>query len=308
MPKSNRTKISDKSELVRGKHKRDFTPLVFLSPILVLFFMFIVYPFFRAIWYSFNEVSLLGGIFGFSGFENYRRVFGNSNFSSFITQSLNWTLTAVFLQLIFGALGALLLNQNFKLRGTVRGLAMIPWATPSVLIALIWLWLLDPNHGIINAVLLNIGLIEEPVAFLSNSDSALNTIILIDAWQGVPFFAVMILAALQSVPDELKDAAKTDGCSKFEVYRYVVLPHILPTILITVVLRIIWTANYIDLIYILTGGGPGYSSTTIPLNSYITSYKIGDMGQGAATIMVQAAVLTFLIVFYVRLTNKREAN
>lgn len=269
--------------------------------------MFILYPFLRAIWYSINEVSLLGGMLGFTGLENYKRVFTNTDFPSVVGHSLKWTLSAVGLQLIFGCLGALLLNQNFKLRGTVRGLAMIPWATPSVLVALIWMWLLDPNHGLINAVLQNIGIIDQPVAWLSSPDKALNTLIFIDAWQGIPFFAVMILAALQSVPEELKDAAKTDGCSKFMVYRHVVLPHILPTVFITVVLRIIWTANYIDLIYILTGGGPGYSSTTIPLSSYVTAYKIGDMGQGSAIIMVQAAVLTFLIAFYVRLTNKKEA-
>ncbi len=294
--------------MVRGKRKRDFTPLVFLSPSLVLFGMFILYPFLRAIWYSVNEVSLLGGMLGFTGIENYKRVFSNPDFPSIVSHSLQWTLTAVGLQLIVGCLGSLLLNQSFKLRGTVRGLAMIPWATPSVLVALIWMWLLDPNHGLINAFAINIGLIDKPVALLSNPDTALKTLIFIDAWQGIPFFAVMILAALQSVPDELKDAAKTDGCSRFMVYRHVVLPHILPTVLITVVLRIIWTANYIDLIYILTGGGPGYASTTIPLSSYVTAYKIGDMGQGAAVIMVQAAVLTFLIVFYVRLTNQKEAK
>ena len=292
---------------MKGKRRWDFSPLVFLSPSLLLFGVFIIYPLLRALWYSLNNVSLLGGMQGFTAFQNYVSVFQNPDFPAIVQHSLQWTLSAVGLQLIFGAFGALLLNQNFKLRGAVRGLAMIPWATPSVLVALIWMWLLDPNHGLINAALLNIGVISQPVAWLSNSESALPTLILVDAWQGIPFFAVMILAALQSVPEELKDAAKTDGCSRYQVFRNVVIPHILPTVLITVVLRIIWTANYIDLIYILTGGGPGYDTTTIPLSSYVTAYKIGDMGQGAAVVMIQAAVLTFLIAFYVRLSNQKEA-
>lgn len=217
-----------------------------------------------------------------------------------------WTLGTVALQLLFGALGAMLLNQRFRFRGVVRGLAMIPWATPSVLVALIWLWLLDPNHGVINAALLHTGVIHAPIAWLATSHTALPTLILIDAWQGIPFFAVMILAALQGVPEELKDAAKTDGCNRFGVFIHVVLPYIRPTILITLVLRIIWTANYIDLIYILTGGGPGYVTTTIPLQSYRSAYKIGDFGQGTALAMVQALVLAALITIYVRLTSRRD--
>lgn len=292
---------------MRGKRKWDFTPLVFLSPSLALFGLFIIYPFVRAIWYSFHEVSLLGGVFGWTGLKNFVDVVKSGDFSQFVQHSLQWTLTAVGLQLLFGFIGALLLNQNFKLRGTARGLAMIPWATPSVLVALIWMWLLDPNHGLINGLLLKFGLIHHPIEWLSSPDTALNTLILIDAWQGIPFFAVMILAALQSVPEELKDAAKTDGCGRYQIFRNVVLPHVLPTVIITVVLRIIWTANYVDLIYILTGGGPGYSSTTLPLEAYRTAYKIGNLGQGSATIMIQAAVLAFLIAFYVRLSNKKDA-
>jgi multiple sugar transport system permease protein len=290
----------------RGRKRRDFTPLFFLSPSLTLFSVFIVYPFIRATWYSINEVSLLGGMQGFTGIHNYLNVFKDTEFPLVVKNSLLWTFCAVSLQLIFGGMVALLLNQKFRLRGMIRGLAMIPWATPSVLVALMWMWLLDPNHGIINATLLNIGIIDHPIALLSTPNTALWTLILVDVWQGIPFFAVMILAAIQSVPEELRDAAKTDGCSRAQVFRNVVIPHIFPTVLITLVLRIIWTANYIDLIYILTGGGPGYSSTTLALQSYRTAYKIGDMGQGAAMIMLQASILAFFIAYYVHLSNKKE--
>ena len=157
------------------------------------------------------------------------------------------------LQLVFGVVGALLLNQRFRLRGVVRGLAMIPWATPSVLVALIWMWLLDPNHGLVNAVLMRTGLIHSPVAWFGNPHSALPTLIVVDAWQGIPFFAVMVLAALQAVPEELKESARTDGCGFLRVFWFITVPSILPTVLITLVLRLIWTANYIDLAYVLTG-------------------------------------------------------
>jgi multiple sugar transport system permease protein len=117
---------------------------------------------------------------------------------------------------------------------------------------------------------------------------------------------VMILAALQGVPSELKESARTDGAGPWGVFRHVVVPAILPTILVTVVLRIIWTANYIDLPYVLTGGGPAYATTTLPLQSYLAAYKGGELGQGAAYAIVQAVVLAVMVVLYVRLTSRQE--
>ena len=184
---------------------------------------------------------------------------------------------------------------------------MIPWATPSVLVALIWMWLLDPNHGLVNAVLTRVGLMHSPVAWFGNPHSALATLVVVDAWQGIPFFAVMVLAALQAVPEELKESARTDGCGVLRVFRYITVPSILPTVLITLVLRLIWTANYIDLAYVLTGGGPGIASTTVPLQSYLTAYKEGALGSGAGYAVVQALVLAVLVAIYIRLTQRREA-
>ena len=292
---------------VRRKRRFNATSLIFLSPTLVLLIVFVAYPFLRSIWLSFTSSSLLAGTLGFVGGSNYAAILADSNFWTYVGNSLAWTLGGVSLQLVFGMVGALLLNQKFKLRGVVRGLAMIPWATPSVLVALIWLWMLDPNHGLIDAFLLKTGLIHSPIAWLSSPQSAMPTLIGIDAWQGIPFFAIMILAALQGVPDELKESARTDGAGVLGVFRHVVLPAIVPTVLITVVLRLIWTANYVDLAYVLTGGGPGYATTTIPLESYLTAYKSGDLGQGSAYAMIQAVVLAILIAIYLRLTRQKDA-
>jgi multiple sugar transport system permease protein len=288
------------------RRRPNLTPVIFLSPTLALFAIFIAYPFLRAIWLSFSNTTLFGQVTGFAGFSNYSSIFADPAFSTYVSNSLEWTFGGVFLQLVFGTIGALMLNQRFKLRGAVRGLAMVPWATPSILVALMWMWLLDPNHGLINSALLHLNIIHAPIAFLSDQGTALPTLIAIDAWQGIPFFAIMILAALQSVPPELKESASTDGCGPVKVFTNVVIPHILPTVLIVVVLRIIWTANYIDLAYVLTGGGPGHASTTVPLQSYLTAYKSGDFGGGAAYAMIQAVVLAILVTIYVRLTNRRE--
>jgi multiple sugar transport system permease protein len=285
---------------------RRIEPFLLLAPSLILVGLLAGYPLVRSIWFSVNEANPFQGAVRWVGAQNFTAIVDDPHFGAFVGHSLTWTLGAVALQLVFGTLGALLLNARFRLRGAFRALAMIPWATPSVLVALMWLWILDPNHGILNAALQGLGIIDHPVAWLSRTDSALPTLIAVDVWQGVPFFAVMVLAALQAVPAELKEAASIDGCGRWGVFRHVVVPAILPTVLITTLLRVIWTANYIDLAFILTGGGPGTATTTLPLQSYLTAYKGADFGQGSAYAVVQALVLTALIVVYVRLVREER--
>jgi multiple sugar transport system permease protein len=291
---------------VRRRRPINWAPVVYLSPILLLIAIFIVFPFARAIWFSLSKVNFLGQPTAFVGADNFVKMFTDSNFTVYVVNSVIWTLGAVALQLIVGVGGAFLFNQRFRLRGAVRGIAMIPWATPSVLVALMWLWILTPNNGLLNNTLQSLGLIHAPIAWLGTPQTALGSLIFIDTWQGVPFFMVMTMAALQGVSNELIESARTDGAGRWAVLRYVVLPSIVPTVLITTVLRLIWTANYIDLAYVLTGGGPGYATTTLPLASYITAYKGGDFGGGAAYAMVQAVILAIMVIVYVRLTGRED--
>lgn len=294
----------------RPWHKRfaHWEPLILLSPALLLVGIFAGFPLLRSVWFSFNDVSPFQGITDFVGIENFLTAMGDASFGTFVGNTAMWTFGAVGLQLVFGMVGALLLNTRFPLRGIYRGLAMIPWATPSVLVALMWMWILDPNHGILNKALIGLGIIDDPLAFLSQTSTALPTLIVIDVWQGIPLFAVMILAALQAVPPELREAAAIDGAGRMGVFRHVVVPAILPTVLITTVLRLIWTANYVDLPLILTGGGPGEASTTLALQSYVTAYRGGDFGEGASYAVMQAVVLALLVVMYVRMTRRAETR
>src|SRR5699024_6472007 len=220
-------------------------PYVLLLPAVVVIGIFAGFPLIRSVWFAFNEISPFSGAAEFVGLQNFVDILTDPSTFPTLGRTATWVLGAVGLQLVFGLFLALLLNNRFPLRGVYRGLIMVPWATPSVLIALMWKWILDPNSGIVNSTLLGMGMIEKPIEFLSTNATALPTLIMIDVWQGVPLFAVMILAALQAVPGELREAAGIDGCGPLRVFRYVVLPVILPTILITVVLRLIWTANYI---------------------------------------------------------------
>lgn len=292
----------------RRQRRGAVAPLALLAPAVVLVLVFAGYPLVRSIWFSFNDVSVFTGVLSFVGFENFASVLGTREFMPTLGRTAAWTFGAVSLQLVGGLCLALMLNNRFPMRGVYRGLIMIPWATPSVLVALMWKWVLDPNNGVLNEWLLGLGVIAQPIEFLSQNATALPTLIMIDVWQGIPLFAIMILAALQAVSGELKEAAQIDGCGPVSVFLHVVLPAILPTILITTLLRLIWTSNYVDLIFILTGGGPGTSSTTLALESYLTTYKSSEFGEGAAYAVIQALFLVIFIALYVRLTRKDGAR
>lgn len=279
-----------------------------LAPAIVIIGGFILYPAGNAIWLSFTDTNLLNlSAQQFVGFDNFVALFQQQSFWESLRNSAQWTFGNVALQLVLGMIGALILNAKFKGRGVIRGIVLLPWATPSVLVALMWLWILDPNLGILNHVLRMLGFVHgTPIAWLADQHLALPTLMAIDIWQGIPFFAVMILAALQGVSNDLLEAAKIDGAGAWKSFWRVTLPLITPTVLITIILRLIWTANYFDLILVLTNGGPANASLTLPLNSYITSYKGTDFGGGAALGVIQAALLAVLVVFYMRQVRKSE--
>ncbi len=283
-------------------------PLFLLSPALVLLLGIVAYPIGRAIWLSFHQLEILRPDLTRSvGWENYQALLQDPVIRIALQNSVLWVVGVVILQFAGGLVGALILNRRFPGRAMVRGLALIPWATPSVLVALMWTWMLDGNYGLINDLLVKAKILARFQPWLAQPWSALPAVMLADVWQGIPFFAVMLLAALQAIPEDLFEAARIDGASPWCVFRHVTLPLLLPTILITTMLRMIWTANYMDLIMIMTGGGPGYSSLTVPLHAYYMAYKRLDFGYGSTIAIVQVAILAAAIVAYLRQLRRNEA-
>lgn len=296
-----------RSKRRRGPLNPGWIPWAMLAPAAIVIAGLILYPAANAVWLSLTSTNLLNTAQQqFIGFDNFREVFASKEFYIALRNSAVWTLGNVFFQLLLGTVGALILNSKIRARGMIRGLVLVPWATPSVLIALMWMWMLDPNLGIINRILQMVGLQQQAHAWLADPATALPTLMVIDIWQGIPFFAVMILAALQGVPGELLEAAKIDGANAWQTFWRVVLPLITATLLITTILRLIWTANYFDLMLILTNGGPANATLTLPLLAYHTAYRGFDFGQAAALGVVQAAILAVLIVFYVRQIRRSE--
>jgi multiple sugar transport system permease protein len=298
---------SAKASRGSGRGRGWLLPLFLLSPALALLLGIVAYPIARAIWLSFHRLEILRPDLSLNvGFDNYRELLQDPVIRIALQNSIVWVVGVVFFQFLGGLVGALVLNRRFPGRGIVRGLALIPWATPSVLVGLMWTWMLDGNYGLINDLLVKVGILARFRPWLAQPWSALTGVMLADVWQGIPFFAVMLLAALQAIPEDLFEAARIDGASAWRVFCHVTLPLLLPTILITTMLRMIWTANYMDLIMIMTGGGPGYSSLTVPLHAYYTAYKRLDFGYGSTIAIVQVAILGVAIVFYLRQLRRNE--
>ncbi|BER92985.1 carbohydrate ABC transporter permease [Atrimonas thermophila] len=293
--------------MVMGRKERWLLPLLLLTPAFALMIVIVAYPLFQAVRLSFFKVSLLRPDLAKPvWFDNYLRMFKNEVFYRAFLNSLIWIGGCVSIQFVVGLFGALLLRCKFPGRALVRGLTLIPWATSSVLVALMWTWMLDGNYGVINDLLTRFGILSGYVPWLAQPNTALWGVIIANVWQGAPFFAVMLLAAMQNVPAELYEAAYIDGAGRVKQFFYVTLPLIMPTIIITTMLRLIWTANYMDLILIMTGGGPGYSSMTMPLLAYITAYKRLRVGEAASIAVFQAIFLIVAIGVYLRILQGRE--
>ena len=244
----------------------------------------------------------------FVGLGNYLKLLHDPVFWISAGHTAIWIGLTVPLQMGLGLVAALLLNREFPWRGLARALIVIPWALPSVVIALVWRWIYDPTTGILNELLLRLHIIEAAVPWLADPDRALYAIIATLTWQGFPFFAVMILAGLQSIPESLYEAAAIDGAGAWQQFRHVTLPGISGILATAGLLRIIWVANSVDVIFVMTGGGPGYATFTLPLYAFIKARQNLDFGYGTAIAVTFSLLLAGVIALYLARSSREAAS
>lgn len=291
------------------KRKADLFPYTLVSPALAVTVVIIFFPIVQTAAMSlFHYVIWQPKRNRFIGLGNYLQALQDEVFWISLKNTLLWIVGVVSLQLLLGFATALLLNRRFKWRGLARSLILIPWVTPSVITALMWRWMYDGNNGVINDLLVRIGLLKAYFPWLANSTTALPAIMIALMWQGFPFFAIMILAGLQAIPRSLYEAAEVDGATAGQRFFRITLPMLLPILFTSILLRIIWVANSLDVIYIMTGGGPGYATHTLPLYSFIRAYKALDFGY-ASTIAIFLTILLVAIVagYVIRVLRSQEA-
>lgn len=284
--------------------KRSIWPYLLVAPAVFIILCVVFVPVANAIIMSFQNYDLRRPKdIAFNGVANYIEALGDSKFRSSFWKTIIWVVAGVGFQFIFGFILALLLNQEFKGRGAIRAVSMIPWVTPGVLIGLMWRWIYDGNQGVLNDILLKLHLITDKIPFLSQDGTAFPSVILTIVWQGIPFFALMLLAALQGVSTDMYEAADIDGATAIQKLAYITIPSIKNTIFVTALLRVIWVANSVDVIFNMTEGRFG----TLTMSVYV--YQKGnalDLGYASAMALILALCLLVVAIPYLRMNFKEE--
>ncbi len=279
----------------------------FVLPTLLLIGVIVFYPLVQAALLSVTDVSFINPIPKFVGLDNFSRILKDETFWLVFKNTLVWTGSVVFFQFLVGLGMALLLNQKFYGRALARGLIIIPWVTPGVIAALVWRMMYDPQLGIINGILIRLGLIEIGIPWLTQVSTVMPAVVIVAIWKGSCFSTVMYLAALQGVPEDLMDAARIDGAGAFQRLIHIIIPQIMPVVRVTVLLTVVATANYFDLIWIMTEGGPVNYTHIFPTFIYELAFSGAKTGMAAAYGLVVAGILLIFSLVYIRELNKRQA-
>ena len=276
------------------------------APALTALVLLAAYPILSSGWISLHKYSLKRPrIFTFVGLGNFRELLASDEFWSALWVTLKFTGLVVALVISLGLLIALLLNRRFPGSALVRTLLLIPWAIPPVVNGLMWQWIYDSKVGALNGLLVSLGLLRDYRGWLSDSTSALLALVWADVWNLVPLAVILILAALQRIPGELYDAARVDGAGAFQMFRYVTFPWLAQALLIVLILQTMAAIRAFDVIYVLTAGGPGSSTTTLTWQTFLTTFESLNFGLGNAYAWTVSVITLSLAVLYFRVLYRR---
>ncbi|MCL2880265.1 MAG: sugar ABC transporter permease [Treponema sp.] len=257
------------------------------------------YPIIYNVVISFLRWTLKSQEKPFIGFANFIAIIGGEKFLQILLNTLVWTVAGVFLQMIIGIGLALFVDDLIRGKKFMRAIILLPWLIPGVVTALIWRWMMQADVGIINFLLMRSGLTTENILFLSDPSKAMASLIFVNLWKAVPFWFLMITAALQDKPQDQIESATLDGARYYHTLRYIILPHLSPVIASTGVLTTIWTLNYFDLIWATTRGGPMDATSTLPIYTYRLAFEFNNFGQAAAMAVISLIIVSFICIPYV---------
>jgi multiple sugar transport system permease protein len=287
--------------------QRDWTPYLFAAPLAIYLLLFQGYPLLQELYLGFTSTSLLSPAeHEWVGLRNYADLVSGSDFHRVLLITAIYTVCCVVLAIGLGLGAALLLDAPFRGRGIARSLVTIPWAAPPVAVALISIWMFNGQYGIFNHLLHGLGLSSGTESWLDSPTFALPAVLLTTVWQIFPFSSVVILAALQAVSSEHREAAVIDGADRLSVFRAVVWPTIQPTVALLALFVTIWSLRRFDLIWLMTQGGPIGSTNTLVIELYRKAFVYRDLGQGASVGMVGLSIAMVITAVYFRVTQRAE--
>lgn len=278
-----------------------FYPYGFVLPALVVIALFTIYPMLYALRISaFQYVLTKPNSHPFIGFKNFEDVVTSYYFKTALINTSVYTIASVSGVILFGLLVAFLLNSKIRFVNALKIIILLPWAIPAVVAGLMWKWILNSDFGIFNAILYSLGAIDSYIPFLADPNLAKLSLILAHIWKEGPLAAIFLLAGLQLIPNEYYEAAKIDGGSSLSVFRFITLPLLRPILLVVLVYETMTAILTFDLVYVLTGGGPGDATSLISWFAYAEIFKSLNLGTGIALSIIIALITLVLIFLYVR--------
>ncbi|MHB8063805.1 MAG: carbohydrate ABC transporter permease [Ruminiclostridium sp.] len=305
------THILTKVKGVRGikKNLSKAEPYLLLFPALFFIIAFMGYPLVESIKISFSNYNLTqpNDIY-FNGLTNYIKLFEDKELKKVLWNTLMWVFYVVGAQFILGFALALLLNTKFIGKKIYQSFMFLPWAVACFLIGLVFKWMFNEHSGVVNDLLMKTGIISETISWLGDKNVSLVGPIIGMIWYGIPFFGIMILASLQSIPFEVFESAKVDGANAVITFFKITLPYVKPTLVTTLLLRAIWVFNSADMVYIMTGGGPANSSAILPLYVFNQAFYSMDFGYGSAIGILMMAILGAFAVLFLKITKYDSAG
>ena len=287
-------------------NKKSLKPLLYIAPSFLLAFIIISYPIIDLIRLSVNDVGTFGDLNGFIGLLNYQDVFEDELFFEVLLRTLFWTVSVVLGTVIISVPIALALNEDFYGKGIATTIIMLPWAISLAMTAVIWKWILNPEYGMLNSVLLSFGLIDENIGWLANASTAFPMQILIGILVSIPFTISILMGGLTSIPRDIYEAAFLDGASYFTRLRTLTLPLLKPFINIAIVLNVIYVFNSFPIIWILTEGGPSNSTDILPTYLYKMAFQYGEIGLAAAVSIIMLSLLLMFTFIYAYVAMKER--
>jgi multiple sugar transport system permease protein len=291
--------------IARSVRKDVLTGILLLLPAYGLIIVLIGYPMVFAVLLAFQDLYLVKGVDSATwiGLANFQRFLWDPRTPLYIKNTVIYVTGCVSTQFILGLLMATLLNRPLRFRSVLRAVALVPWVMPTLVSAIVWRWLLDGQWGILNWVLMKVGLISQPVIWLADRNVIWPTVIFVTLWRHFPFWYVNLLAGLQVIPQDLYEVATIDGASTFRSFLHITLPLLKPVIIVLVLLETIWHANEFATIWALTRGGPGDATMTLAPLVYMTSFSFYRMGYGSSIAVVLSVAMMVLTAIYLRRTS-----
>jgi multiple sugar transport system permease protein len=279
-------------------------PQLLVAPVVILVGVGIIFPLLYLLYMSFHDYNVFyGRVMVFKGLGNYARLLADLDFWKALRVSVIWVVGSVAPQFLVGLVMALLLNESFPGRGFVRTVILLPWVVSGVVTAILWGWMFDGTIGVINDLLMKAHFITLPVPWAAQIPTTWVMVLVANSWRGAPFFAIILLAALQAISPDLYEAATVDGADRWQRFRRITLPMIMNAIVLSTLLRAIWTFNFVDLIWTLTHGGPVNETRTLAVHVLQSAYTNGNFGYAATLSVAFVVILMLFSALYWRLNR-----